>query len=325
MPQQVRRLAQAEYPAATALVKAVFDAYVAGDYGREGIGAFYEFLREVGASDPAAPEAHALWGAFIEGELAGVLCAKATRDHINLLFVDPRYHRRGLAAELLGTLREEAAARGNPAITVNASRYGLPAYARMGFCPAAAGEQLRDGIRFTPMTYYLNGYLLRPWRAEDATPLSVYANDELVAANLRNAFPHPYAESDARAYIGDCLRDQAHQLCLCIEAEGQPAGSIGVFPLGDVYEKSAEIGYWLGRPFWGRGIMTKAVKEICEMAFSRWDIVRIHAEVFSENPASCRVLEKAGFACEGVKRSSVYKNGRLMDSRVYAFIRQRNS
>jgi len=95
-----------------------------------------------------------------------------------------------------------------------------------------------------------------------------------------------------------------------------------VFLGSDVYRRSAELGYWLGEPFWGRGIMTAAVETMCREGFAAWDIVRIHAEAFARNAASRRVLEKAGFALEGTLRRSVYKNGEMLDSCIYALVRE---
>ena len=98
-------------------------------------------------------------------------------------------------------------------------------------------------------------------------------------------------------------------------------GSIVVFVMDDVYKKSAEIGYWLGEDYWDKGIMSEAVNIIIKEAFDRFDIVRIHAEIFSNNPGSKGVLEKAGFKFEGRKEKSVYKNGEILDSLVYAYIK----
>ena len=102
----------------------------------------------------------------------------------------------------------------------------------------------------------------------------------------------------------------------------EAVGSIGLFLGSDVYRRSAELGYWLGEPFWGRGIMTAAVETMCREGFAAWGIVRIHAEPFARNAASRRVLEKAGFALEGTLRRSVYKNGEMLDSCIYALVRE---
>ena len=91
---------------------------------------------------------------------------------------------------------------------------------------------------------------------------------------------------------------------------------------GDVYSKSAEIGYWLAEEYWGKGIMSIAVEKICKLAFERYDIVRIYASAFRYNQGSQRVLEKAGFKLEGILEKSVYKNGKMYDSCMYALINE---
>lgn len=166
-------------------------------------------------------------------------------------------------------------------------------------------------------------FLLRPWRETDAASLARCADDPGVAANLRDAFPQPYTLEDADFFIQDCLvREGRGQLCRAIEIGGEAVGSIGVYQGADVYRKSAEIGYWLGRDYWGQGVMTEAVGRMCREAFAAWDIVRIHAEVFAPNAGSRRVLEKAGFSLEGTRRAAVYKNGQVLDACVYALLRE---
>lgn len=163
---------------------------------------------------------------------------------------------------------------------------------------------------------------LRPWELSDVPAVALYANDSAIAANLRNVFPYPYTRKDAEAFIGGCMAgEEARQLCRAICVDGHAAGSIGIFRREDVYCKQAEIGYWLARPYWGEGIMSEAVRRMCEEAFAHWDIVRISAEVFAPNTGSQWVLEKNGFRKEGVLRQSVYKNGKLMYSYLYALIR----
>lgn len=166
-------------------------------------------------------------------------------------------------------------------------------------------------------------FLLRPWRETDAASVAQYAADARVAANLRDVFPHPYALADAEAFIRMCMANEgAGQLYRAIVVDGQAAGGISVCVGSDVYRRSAELGYWLGVPFWGRGIMTGAVGELCREAFRRFDIVRIHAEPYARNAASRRVLEKAGFTLEGTLRRSVYKNGKVLDSCIYSLLRE---
>lgn len=113
-------------------------------------------------------------------------------------------------------------------------------------------------------------------------------------------------------------REGQGQMCRAIVADGKAVGSISLVLGSDVYRRSAELGYWLGRPFWRRGIMTAAVREMCALGFETWEILRIHAEPYAGNAGSRGVLEKAGFTLEGILRNSVCKNGEILDSCVYA-------
>lgn len=169
----------------------------------------------------------------------------------------------------------------------------------------------------------MTSFTLRPWRLSDAPAVAEAANNPKIAANLRNAFPSPYTLADAEWYVGDCIaQGEERQLTRAIIIEGEAAGSIGVFRKDDVYEKSAELGYWLSEAHWGRGVMTEAVRQLCREAFGRFDILRIYAEPFADNPGSRRVLEKAGFTCEGTMRNGVFKNGRVHSYCMYALLRE---
>lgn len=165
-------------------------------------------------------------------------------------------------------------------------------------------------------------FSLRPWQADDAASLLQYAASPRVAANLRDTFPHPYTAADAAWFLDDCAKaDDTRDCRRAIVVDGRAVGGITLVRLDDVYSKTMEIGYWLGEPFWGQGIMTAAVRQVCAMAFARGDVERIQAAIFARNAASQRVLQKAGFALEGVLRRSVYKNGELMDSCMYALLK----
>ena len=127
---------------------------------------------------------------------------------------------------------------------------------------------------------------------------------------------------DAERFIGKMSSPENHSLVLCIDIGGEAVGALGVHPLDDVYRRSAEVGYWLGEPYWGRGIISRAVPMICEQAFAKNpELVRLQASVYAWNPASARVLEKAGFTREGVLAKSVFKDGTLLDSWMYAKLR----
>lgn len=166
-------------------------------------------------------------------------------------------------------------------------------------------------------------FLLREWKEFDADNIAFVADNIKIAANLRNVFPHPYSISDAEEYIAECIMNEGkEQLVRVIDIDGKAFGSIGIFKKGDVYEKSAELGYWLAEEYWGKGIMTEAVKRICREAFEKFDITRIFAEPFDYNTGSRRVLEKAGFTYEGTMRNGVYKNGRIHSYCMYSLLKE---
>ncbi|MDO4273891.1 MAG: GNAT family protein [Eubacteriales bacterium] len=164
--------------------------------------------------------------------------------------------------------------------------------------------------------------LLREWKKEDISNVAYYADNKRIADNLRNVFPYPYTEQDARGYVESCIAgNDQEQITRAIVSEGHAVGSIGLFKGTDVYEKSAELGYWLAEDYWGRGIMSEAVRRICAQGFRQWDIVRIYAEPFAYNTGSRKVLEKSGFVLEGILKNSVFKNGKIIDSCIYALIK----
>lgn len=163
---------------------------------------------------------------------------------------------------------------------------------------------------------------LRRWQAGDAPSIARFANNEKIANNLRDVFPHPYTLADAEQYVGFCLNaDESAGFQRVIEVDGEAAGNISIQCGSDVYRKSAELGYWLAEPYWGQGIMTAAIRQVCAEAFKRYDIIRIYAEPFARNAGSRRALEKAGFVLEGTLRQSVWKSGVPEDSCIYALLR----
>ena len=161
---------------------------------------------------------------------------------------------------------------------------------------------------------------LRPWEQTDAVSLAYYANNPRIAATLRDIFPYPYTLNDANRFIA-MASCSSSGLIFAIEVESVAVGGIGITLLGDVYKKTAEIGYWLAEPFWGRGICTGAVSALVPVVFERLDIVRLQAGVFANNPASMRVLEKCGFIREAVLRNAITKNGVIMDEVMHARFR----
>lgn len=100
-------------------------------------------------------------------------------------------------------------------------------------------------------------------------------------------------------------------------------GSIGVFRQEKIHKQTAELGYYIAEEYWGKGIMTEAVKQICAYVFGSSDIIRIYAEPFAHNNASYRVLEKAGFQYEGTLRSNAVKNGKVIDMKMYSLLKRK--
>lgn len=163
---------------------------------------------------------------------------------------------------------------------------------------------------------------VREWKESDAEALAGLLNDKRILDNLRDGLPYPYTVSDALWYINSCLSaDKNNTFCFAIVYNGKVVGSIGIFRQGNIHFKTAELGYYIGVEFWGKGIMTEAVRLACKHVFDNTDIVRIYAEPFAENTASCRVLEKNGFVLEGILRKNAFKNGVFRDMKLYAFIK----
>jgi [ribosomal protein S5]-alanine N-acetyltransferase len=158
---------------------------------------------------------------------------------------------------------------------------------------------------------------VRDWRMEDAPSIVKYANNRRVSINLRDRFPFPYGIEDAKEFLTRSTSN-APRNNFCIEIDGAAVGGIGVHLGEDVFRYTAEIGYWLGEEFWGRGVMSEVVSAFTDHCFKELSLHRIFAKAFSNNPASARVLEKAGFVFEGRLRKNVFKDGQILDSLLYA-------
>jgi len=157
---------------------------------------------------------------------------------------------------------------------------------------------------------------LREFKSDDKYRLAELANNPKISINLRDGFPNPYTVADAENFL-EKFANQDSALVLAVEYNGEYVGNIGLHKGTDVYRKSAEIGYFLGEPYWNLGIMTKAVNLICDYGFKTMDIVRIHAGIFEFNPASMRVLEKCGFKREAVFEQAIIKVGKIYDEVRY--------
>lgn len=165
--------------------------------------------------------------------------------------------------------------------------------------------------------------VLRPWRMSDAESLVRSANNPKIAARLRDRFPNPYTTKHAREYLERDARRGADgiEFVLAIEVEGEAVGGIGIVRGNDIERVSAEMGYWLGEPFWGKGIVSAAITNFAPFVMERFGLTRLHADCFTDNPASARVLEKAGFTRESTKRRAAIKLGEIKDMHVYVMLR----
>jgi RimJ/RimL family protein N-acetyltransferase len=164
---------------------------------------------------------------------------------------------------------------------------------------------------------------LRSWEWRDRDAIVRHANNRKVSLNLRDRFPYPYTDRDARNWL-DAVIGLEPETNFAIDVAGEAVGGIGYTMQYDVARRSAEIGYWLGEGFWGRGIATEALIAVTDHAFANHDLCRVFAHVFDWNRASARVLEKAGYAFEGRMRKSVTKEGQTIDQLMYAMIREEN-
>ena len=160
---------------------------------------------------------------------------------------------------------------------------------------------------------------VRDFEPSDAPSIAREINDRRIWINLRDQVPHPYGLADAECFLADVCAAEP-RTAFAIDVGGAAVGCIGLRRNEDIERVSAEIGYWLGWMYWGRGIMTAALRAVTKHAFETFDLTRLYALPFSRNLASCRVLEKAGYLREGLLRSSVIKDGEILDQLLYSCI-----
>jgi len=170
------------------------------------------------------------------------------------------------------------------------------------------------------MLLEFSDYHIRDLSPTDAASIARYADNPRIANVMRDLFPSPYALSDAEEFIAKILSADP-VTAFAIATDKEAFGVIGFIPGQDVYRHSAEFGYWIGEEYWGRGIMTDAIKIFTAHLFENFDFNRLSAGVFSSNPASARVLEKAGFTLVATLRSHVTKNGKVLDELLYSKLR----
>jgi len=158
---------------------------------------------------------------------------------------------------------------------------------------------------------------LRKWEDSDLDQLVALANNQDISKTLSDAFPFPFTPEDGLKFIERAKSTEPTRM-FAIVWKGELAGSIGIFPESDYHRKNAAIAYWVGKPYWGKGIATEAIKQITSYGFKTFDITRIWANPFGKNKASHRALEKAGFTLEAVLSKSVYKNEEYQDEYIYS-------
>lgn len=161
-------------------------------------------------------------------------------------------------------------------------------------------------------------YSIRKFRRSDAADLARAANHTDVADNLRDSFPQPYLFSDAAAFIEAALAEDSRDMIRAICSDDVAIGVVSLLRGGDIQSKTAELGYFIDPSYRGNGFTWKAVRDLANEAFAEGDIQRIFAQPFAHNHASHRVLEKAGFTRETVQKNGAFKNGRVIDTYLYA-------
>ncbi len=164
----------------------------------------------------------------------------------------------------------------------------------------------------------MNDIQLRPWLRQDAQQLAAIANNKNIWNNVRDSFPSPYTVMDALQWISKEAGSQT-LTNFAVLYQGSVAGSMGIILNEDVYRNTVEIGYFIGEPFWGKGIATAAVNSLCSYVEQRFKPTRIMARIYAHNKASMKVLEKNGFELESVQRKAAIKNGVVLD--VYVWVK----
>lgn len=164
---------------------------------------------------------------------------------------------------------------------------------------------------------------IREWNNSDAAALSGFLSNKKILDNLRDGLPFPYTEKDALDYF-DYLRslEKDDAFAFAVTADETVVGSVGIFRNANIHRRTGELGYYLDENYWGKGIMTEAVKMLCKKVFEETDIIRIYAEPFTFNIGSCRVLEKAGFSKEGIMKKNAFKNNKILDMALYALTKE---
>ena len=165
---------------------------------------------------------------------------------------------------------------------------------------------------------------IRKWKLSDVSDLALALSNKKIQDNLRDGLAYPYTKQNATEYIQAMLSaDENKIFAIAITIDNKVIGSISIFRQENIHRRTGELGYYIAENYWNKGIMTEAVKQICEYVFNHSDIIRIYAEPFAYNLASCRVLEKVGFQLEGTLKNNAVKNGKIIDMKLYALLKER--
>ena len=160
-------------------------------------------------------------------------------------------------------------------------------------------------------------FTLRPLTMNDLDSFVLHANDFDIAKNMTDRFPFPYTPEHAKTFIEMATEDDPIHI-FAIDINGYAVGGIGIHPQTDIMQKNAELGYWIGKAYWNKGIVSKAIIQMIEFGFKTYDITRIFARPFGSNLASQRVLEKTGFILEARIEKIIFKQGEMQDELIYA-------
>lgn len=171
------------------------------------------------------------------------------------------------------------------------------------------------------MVYKGSCFILRTFKEGDEASLALNANNYNIWITMRDMFPHPYTYDDAVQFVKQNLSHNK-ALNFVIDVDGDAVGVIGIIPGEDIYRKTVDIGYWLGEQYWGKGIVSEAIKWLVAYCYSNFEINKIAASCFSTNKASIKVLEKCGFIHEATRKQHIYKNGIFIDENLYALIKK---
>jgi ribosomal-protein-alanine N-acetyltransferase len=158
---------------------------------------------------------------------------------------------------------------------------------------------------------------LRPWHIDDLETLVSIANNQNIAKYMADVFPYPYTQEKGKSFI-EFATSSPTACIFSITIDNKPVGSVGLHLQTDILRKNAEIGYWLAEDYWGKGIVTNAIKQIVKYGFENLDIVRIFARIYGTNIPSQKVVEKCGFKLEGKYDKTLFKNGEFLDELIYA-------